>query len=138
MVTITVYRDKIINSIARWRGEDATRASDVGEQREEIASLIETTGVHKKALSWIRSLDKLEADKRDDILRSFDALRTDIMEPHWGGQKTPDMFADSDAVEPDDGAMPRQSYEPDPDFEGDPDIQDDADDFKAALADAAE
>ena len=130
MVAISIHRDKIINSIARWRGDDANRASGVGEQREEIASLIETTGVHKKALSWVRSLDKLEADKRNDI-----------MEPHWGGQKTPDMFVESDAVEPDDGGMPGPSYAQDfnpSDEAGDPEIQADADDFEAALASAAE
>jgi hypothetical protein len=117
MADLAIWRDKLVNSIARWRDEDAGRASEVGEQREEIKELIETTGVHKKALSWVRALDKMEQDKRDDVLRSFDALRNDVMEPHWEGQSTPDMF-DGVPVQP-AGSLPKPSYDSDFDPEDD-------------------
>ena len=73
------------------------RASDAGEDREEIGSLIEFTGLHKKAVSFVRMLHKQEDDKRADILRSLHPF-WEMMEAYWDGQKTPDMFAD--AVEP--------------------------------------
>lgn len=115
---LSVFRDKIVSSIASWRSSDANRASEVGEQREEIARLLELTALNKRALSWIRALDKLEADKRDDVLRSFDALRNHVMEPHWNGQRTPDFFEDTPPVEPVSEDAPRKpTYEPDPDFD---------------------
>ena len=135
---LSVFRDKIVSSIAGWRSSDANRASEVGEQREEIAHLLELTGVHKKALSWIRALDKMEADKRDDVLRSFDALREKVMGPYWDGQKTPDMFAD-DPVEPASEAPRKPTYEPDPDFDDvpmahDPEIAAEDEAFEKHLA----
>jgi len=124
---LQTHFDKIVSTMARIKSNEATRASDAGEDRQEIGSLLELTGVHKKAFSWIRSLDKLEADKREDVLRSFDALR-DMLEPHWRGQSsTPDMF-DDDAVEPsnDDDFEPQHEH-------SDPELAEDADEFDKAM-----
>lgn len=132
MAELSIHFDKIVSTMARLKSNEADRASDVGEDREEIGNLLDLTGVHKKAFSWIRSLDKLEADKRDDILRSFDALR-EMLEQHWRGQSsTPDMF-DDDAVEPsnDDDFEPQHEH-------SDPDLAEDADEFDKAMAEAAE
>lgn len=135
-----MWKDKIVNSIAAWRSADANRASEVGEQREEIAHLLELTNVNKKALSWIRALDKLEADKRDDVLRSFDALREHVMEPHWNGQRTPDFWEDA-PVEPATEEAPRKaSYEADfsvDDGPVDPEIAAEDDAFEKHLAEVA-
>lgn len=92
---LNVHHDKIIGSMGRWKRDEAARASDAGETREEIGSLLELTGLNKKAFSWARALDKLESDKRNDVLRSFDALR-ELLDKHWNGQSTPDMFDDAD------------------------------------------
>lgn len=95
---LAVHQDKLLNSIDRFRSQEADRASDVGEMRAEIGDLLELTGLNKKAFSMIRALDKLEDDKRSDVFRSFDALR-DVMEKRWAGQSTPDML---DGAEDDD------------------------------------
>lgn len=148
-MSLQPYHDRIINTVNSILSNERDRASEAGEDRERIGALIEQTGVHKKSMAFVKMLHKQEPDKRDDILRSFDALRAEF-EKNWGGQKTADMFAgaDDDTVPFDDapkGNAP--SYvadldisddDPEDDDEGDPDIQDEADDFEAALADAAE
>lgn len=121
---LSVHQDKIVSSLNRWKSGEKQRASDAGEMREEIGSLIEFTGLSKKALAFVRMLDKQEPDKRADILRSLTPL-LDMMEPVWDGQKTADMFND-DAVEPADA----------PDDA--PDLAAEADDFEKHLNEAAE
>lgn len=121
---LSVYQDKIVSSLNRWKSGEKQRASDAGEMREEIGQLIEFTGLSKKALAFVRMLDKQEPDKRADILRSLTPL-LDMMEPVWDGQKTADMFND-DAVEPADA----------PDDA--PDLAAEADDFEKHLNEAAE
>jgi hypothetical protein len=128
-----MWKEKIVNSIAAWRVADASRASDVGEQRDQIADLLELTNVNKKALSWIRVLDKMEADKRDDVLRSFDALREHVMQPHWDGQSTPDMFSDPPVAPVAEEGPRKPSYKPTLDV-ADPEIAAEADDFTRHLA----
>ena len=121
---LSVHQDKIVSSLNRWKSGEKQRASDAGEMREEIGSLIEFTGLNKKALAFVRMLDKQEQDKRADILRSLTPL-LDMMEPVWDGQKTADMFND-DAVEPADAP------------DENPDLAAEADDFDRHLAKAAE
>ena len=127
-----MHFEKTVNSFERWKSQDASRASDVGEQREDIKQFLELTGFHKKAVSWLRALDKMEADKRDDVLRSFDELRREILEQHWNGQKTPDFFA----AEPEKAEKPKKAKKPTftQDFTpGDPEIQGEADAFQRQL-----
>ena len=130
---LAVHTDRIINTVNRIKSREADRASDAGEDREEIGNLVEFTGINKTSLSWFRSLDKKEPEKRDDILRSFDALR-EIFEGKWGTQKTPDMFAD--AVEPagDDAVDEAADDDGEP---GDEELQAEADDFDAHLAEVS-
>lgn len=101
---LQVHFDKITGLMGRLKSREASRASDAGSDREEIGSMLELTGVNKKAFSWSRALDKMEPEKRDDVLRSFDALR-DMLEPHWDGQTTPDML---------DGSAPEEEPEEEP------------------------
>lgn len=112
-----IHEDKLLAKLGQWKSEDSDRASEVGEQRSDIKSFLETTGWHKGALATIRRLDKMSQEKRDDFFRSFDDMRA-VLELSWDGQKTPDMFPEDEAVEidvPTDGNKP--SYEPDPEFE---------------------
>lgn len=88
---LSVHFDKITGLMGRVKSREASRASEAGEDREDIGSMLELTGLNKKAFSWGRMLDKMEPEKREDVLRSFDALR-DMLEPHWDGQTTPDML----------------------------------------------
>jgi len=129
---IDVHYEKIVNNLARWKSGEKDRASDAGEMREEIGSMLELTGLNKKAFSFVRMLDKQEPDKREDILRSLTPLLA-MMDTHWNGNKTPDMFEAPEAVDPvEEGeALPKPSYEPDPD------LQSDMDDFEANLAQVA-
>ena len=136
---LNVHSEKIVTSLDRWKMDEASRASDAAETREELGALIEQTGVNKKALAFVRALHKMPQDKRDDVLRSLDPLMG-VMQPVWDGQKTPDMFPEDSAVEP-AGDLPKPSYEADPDFlatpGGDPEIAADTDDFMAHLAEVA-
>lgn len=115
---LAVHQNKIINTFDKIGSREKERASDAGEDREEIGAMLELTGLHKKAVSFCRMLHKQEPDKRDDILRSLHPL-LGLMEAHWGGQSTPDMFRDADKDEDED------------------DLQGDADDFEAHLAEVA-
>jgi len=90
-VELSVHHDKIVNTIEALKSNERNRASEAGEDREEIGNLLELTGLNKKAFSFVRSIDKLEADKRDDVLRSLHPL-LDLMDKRWNGQNTPDMF----------------------------------------------
>lgn len=94
---LAVHQEKILNTIATINSNERGRASDAGEDREEIGSLLELTGLNKKAFSFVRALDKMEAEKRDDVIRSLTPLM-DLMEKKWNGQTTADMF--DDAPEP--------------------------------------
>lgn len=98
---LTTHFDKITGLMGRLKSREASRASDAGSDREEIGSMLELTGLNKKAFSWTRMLDKMEPEKREDVLRSFDALR-DMLDPHWDGQSTPDML---------DGSAPEEEPE---------------------------
>lgn len=98
---LAVHQAKITGLMRRVKANEADRASDAGSDREEIGQLLELTGLHKKAFGVIRSIDKMTDEKRQDCLRSLNAL-LELMEPVWNGQKTPDMFEDAtDAPEED-------------------------------------
>lgn len=91
---LAVHQAKIIGLMRRVRANEQDRASSAAEDREEIGQLLELTGLHKKALAVVRSLDKMADDKRQDCLRSLNAL-LELMDPVWNGQKTQDMFEDA-------------------------------------------
>jgi hypothetical protein len=111
---LKIYHDRIINTVNSIISNERDRASDAGEDREAIGTLIEQIGVNKKAMSFVKSLHKMEPDKREDTLRSFDALRGEF-EKNWGGQKTADMFEkEPEAVDP--APLGKPSYEPDEAF----------------------
>lgn len=88
---LSVHHDKIVNTIEALKSNERNRSSEAGEDREAIGHLLELTGLNKKAFSFVRSIDKLESDKRDDVLRSLHPL-LDLMDKRWNGQNTPDMF----------------------------------------------
>ena len=139
---LKIWHDKIINTFNKHIGHERDRASEAGADREEHGAMIELCRLNKTATAFAKKLHKMEADKRDDVLRSFDALRFEL-EKNWAGQRTPDFLDNNDdAVEPmDDGALPGPSYDPDfdpSDDPRDPEIQAEADDFEAALAEVAE
>jgi|GEM_PF-5736451 len=143
MAELQAFHDKILNLFNKHISHERDRASEAGADREEHGKLLELTGLNKTAAAWGKKLHKMEADKRDDVLRSFDALRGEL-EKNWGGQRTPDMFAqdedDEDGVSPvmdDEEPLPAPSYAEDFD-PADPEIAEEAADFEAALADAAE
>ena len=124
---ITTHYEKIVSNFARWKSAEAERASEVGEMREEIGSVIELTGLNKKAFAFVRMLDKQEQDKRDDILRSLMPLLA-MMDTHWNGNRTPDMFVEP--VEPIE--TPRK-----PTADLSPEIRAESDDFDRHLAEVA-
>lgn len=132
---LAVHEDKILNSIEKFKADEKTRASDAAGTRQEIGKLCELTGVNNKAFAMIRQLDKASDERREDILRSFDALR-DIMAKRWDGQSTPDML-DGDEPEEAEEAEP-ETAEADADEveiegetpEGDPELAAEAADFE--------
>jgi hypothetical protein len=89
--------DKLATQLGRWRESEASRASDAGEMRQEIGVFIEDHGLNKKGLSWVRALDKMPKEKRDDVLATFDSLR-ETMQPGWDGQKVLDFDAPIEPV----------------------------------------
>jgi hypothetical protein len=112
---LKIYHDRIINTVNSIISNERDRASDAGEDREAIGNLIEQIGVNKKAMSFVKALHKLEPEKREDTLRSFDALRAEF-EKNWGGQKTADMFEkEPEPVTP--APLGKPSYDPDADFD---------------------
>lgn len=142
---ITVHYEKIVTNMARWKSGEKERASDAGDMRQEIGKLLDLTGLNKKAFAFVRMLDKQEPEKREDILRSLRPL-LEMMDTHWNGNKTPDMF-DADAVEP--AAPGKPSYDPDADLSEigvgpqhepapmDDEIADEADAFERQLAEVS-
>jgi hypothetical protein len=81
---LTTHERKILGTMRRIRDREEGRASDAGEDREEIGSLLELTGLHKKAFSFVRSLDRMAEEKRNDVIRSLHPLLA-MMQPHWDG-----------------------------------------------------
>lgn len=110
---LQTYYEKIVTNMARWKSDEKNRASDAGDMREEIGNLLDLTGLNKKAFAFVRMLDKQEPDKREDILRSLKPL-LEMMDTHWNGNKTPDMFDENEPVEP--AAPGKPSYDPDADL----------------------
>jgi len=106
---LTVHRDKILRVMGGIKEREAGRSSEAGEDREEIGSLLELTGINKKAFSFIRALDKMAQDKRDDVLRSLDPL-LEMMDRHWNGNATPDMFEATEDEPVEAAALPAPSY----------------------------
>lgn len=113
---LAVHQNKIINTFTRLASREKERASDAGEDREEIGSLLELTGLNKKAVSFARALHKMEPEKRDDVLRSLEPL-LELMRAHWDGQGTPDMFAASEPVEPAEPAAEPVDHDALPDWD---------------------
>lgn len=134
---ISVHHDKIINTMARLKAREADRASDTGEDRETIGAMLDLTGLNKVAFSFVRRLDKLEGDKRDDVLRSLHPL-LDLMDGHWNGNRTLDMFDGAINPEGEDDTPFDPDDEPEEDDDLDDEIADEADEFEAHLAQVAE
>lgn len=138
---LSVHQDKITSLMRRVKNNEANRASDAGYDREEIGSLLELTGLHKKAFSFVRSLDKMTEDKRADCLRSLNPL-LEMMDGVWNGQKTPDMFDGSSVpageaqteADPDDDETDDEVE----DDETDPELATDDAEFEAHLAEVSE
>ena len=137
---LKIYHDRIINTVNSIISNERDRASDAGDDRERIGDLIEQIGVNKKAMAFVKALHKLEPEKREDTLRSFDALRAEF-EKNWGGQKTADMFdeadgdADSGALDPvGESELPAPSYQPTFTPGGDAELDQETVDFEAGLA----
>jgi hypothetical protein len=107
---LAVHQNKIINTFDKIGSREKERASDAGEDREEIGKLLDLTNLNKKAVSFCRMLHKQEPDKRADIIRSLKPL-LDLMEKHWDGQNTPDMFTGraDEPAEPE--GQPESTYE---------------------------
>ena len=95
MPEIDVKLDNLVDKLEAWKRSDSNAGTINAETRQDKGQFQNDYGVHKTSLSWIAKLDKLDDDKRDDILSSFDHLRG-IIEPKWIGQSTPDMFDDGE------------------------------------------
>lgn len=102
--------DQLHSKLQKWKADEERRKSDAGETRQDIGQFIEDTGLNKKALSFVRSLDKMAEEKRADVLLSLDSL-FDEMRPHWQNQGTAPMDFGSD--EPEDTVVPIQNDGPD-------------------------
>ncbi len=137
---LKVYHDKIINTVNRIISNERDRSSDAGADRESIGDLIEQIGVNKKAMSMIKALHKMEPERREDTLRSFDALRIEF-EKNWGGQKTADMFDpqedDGAAIEPEQAPVFSRPTYGDDGHLADPEIADETVAFEDHLAEVA-
>ncbi len=133
---LIVHKEKIVGSLAAWRSAEKSRAQAAGETRQEIGELLDLTGLNKKALSFVRSLDKMEEDKRNDVIRSLDPL-LEMMAGVWD-TGTGDMFDDGDAVEAlaDDDSGVTAEYESD--GSTDEALEEMAGEFDGALADLEE
>lgn len=119
------------SKLDQWRSDDASRAFEAGVRREDMKSFLELTGWNKTALSMIARLDNLDEDKRQDVLRSFDEMRSE-MQPVWDAGDTPDMFDDpADYSEPDEF----ESDDPDQDPAG---FGEDDTEFSAAVDQVAD
>jgi hypothetical protein len=95
-----IDHDGLIHKLSAWRVAEANRASDAAETRQEIGRYLEDAGgLNKKALSHIRQVFKMDEDKRNDYLRTYDALMAELR-MFWYGNSTPDMFDETGAVEP--------------------------------------
>ncbi|GIT90130.1 hypothetical protein JANAI62_03870 [Jannaschia pagri] len=106
---LNVDHDNLVSHMDAWARGESKSASEAAERRGEIRQFLDDNpGLHKKALSDIRRIDKMDDEKRADYLRSFDHLR-DLLQGQWEGQSTPDMFEDgpkateADEVQPFDG-----------------------------------
>lgn len=128
---LKTHERKIFALCDKIGSREQERASDVGEDREEIGAVIELTGIHKKAFAFVRSLDKMEADKRNDVLRSLTPLLK-LFEGRWNASSTPDMLGAN--------VTPIRSERPVNDSEGNDlpqDFKDEVSAFEAGLATVA-
>ena len=136
---LSIHQDKILTTMADIKSNERSRASEAGDDREEIGNLLELTGLNKKALSFVRSIDKMEPDKREDVLRSLHPL-LNMMDGHWNSQKTPDMFetastqAGESQADPDDDETDDEVE----DGETDPELAADDAEFESHLAEVSE
>lgn len=134
--------DALIDFSVARNDEDRRRSSSAGESRAKIKEFLDDTGMNGKALSWLRSILKVN-EKDDGQSKAMDIILSlkkglPMIEAHVGGQGTVEMDFDEPAAEPvDDTAKP--SYEADDDFAdiplaADPEIEAEADDFERQLA----
>jgi hypothetical protein len=94
---------ELIDKLSSWQRQQDSANSINAEIRQDKGQFIDDTGINKKALSVFGQLNKMDDDKREDFLRSWDEHIGDLR-AHWAGQSTPDMFdQDEDAPEAVDG-----------------------------------
>jgi hypothetical protein len=151
-----IEHDVLIGKIDKWNGEDRARASTAAETRGEIGEFTERTGLHPKALSFLRLIKKT-AGKDGGQAKAMDIIRSikkglPMVEADVAGQADlPGLDEEPVAVDP--APLGKPSYDPDADFaevgvvpatEGevvgfaDDEIAEEADDFEAQLAQVAE
>lgn len=53
-------------------------ASESGELGKQISTAVKSHHLHKKAFSWISSLDGMDSLRRADLLRAFDVYRDQL------------------------------------------------------------
>jgi hypothetical protein len=136
---LSIHQDKILTTMADIKSNERSRASEAGDDREEIGNLLELTGLNKKALSFVRSIDKMEPDKREDVLRSLHPL-LDLMDKSWNGQNTADMFETASTQAGESQADPDDD-ETDDEVDGDetdPELAADDAEFESHLAEVSE
>ena len=74
----------LFKTLDRLKSREKTAASEASSNRAEIKGVLEDNpGLHTKALSDFRRLDKMEGHKRLDYFRSFDLLREMAEEERW-------------------------------------------------------
>lgn len=79
-----------VRSVIRELNGRKAEADEISKEvTEDQKEFCESTGVNKKALGWLRSLDKMKPDNRSDVVRSLER-GLDIMSPIWGQE--PDML----------------------------------------------
>ncbi len=89
--------------------EVSTKRQDLADANTEHASAwkkADALGIHPRAAKQIARLDKMDAVKRADELRSFDQMRAWMAE-RWGGQ--PDLYEQEQAATPLEEAIDRTS-----------------------------
>lgn len=136
---LSIHQDKILTTMADIKSNERSRASEAGDDREEIGNLLELTGLNKKALSFVRSIDKMEPDKREDVLRSLHPL-LDLMDKSWNGQNTADMFENASTLASDAQAGHHDDETDDEaeDDDPDPELAADEAEFESHLAEVSE
>lgn len=151
---IELDHDTLIAEIEARSREEYQRASDAGESAAKVTAYLEKTSLNGQAFSWLKSIMK-KLPKKDGSVKALDVISSleaglPLLRAHIEGQSPALPFGD-----PEPAANPGMSDDEiseglaqfDPVEEFDPveaasdepfDLAAEADDFEAALAQAAE